>query len=128
MNKAELTDFVRKNYGKSYKNEEAMMATEDGMVFTMDKHNAAKDHEEKSGKKLHKIIMKEEAPAAPAELPVPTEESTVAEIKAYLDQKDIEYNSSDKKADLLALLTVVKTENPEPTEGEGENTENQNPE
>lgn len=42
----------------------------------------------------------EEAP----KLSKPTEANTIDEIKAYLDQEGIEYNSSAAKADLLALV------------------------
>ncbi|WP_257787100.1 HeH/LEM domain-containing protein [Weissella jogaejeotgali] len=34
----------------------------------------------------------------------PTEKNTVAEIKAYLSENGIEFASSAKKADLLALV------------------------
>jgi small subunit ribosomal protein S16 len=42
--------------------------------------------------------------AAPATTDKPTEKNTVAEIKAYLDAQGVEYTSSAKKADLLALV------------------------
>ncbi|WP_281346952.1 HeH/LEM domain-containing protein [Weissella coleopterorum] len=34
----------------------------------------------------------------------PSEKNTVAEIKAFLDAQGVEYASSAKKADLLALV------------------------
>lgn len=47
---------------------------------------------------------KAEKPAAAATTDKPTEKNTVAEIKAYLDAQGVEYASSAKKADLLALV------------------------
>jgi len=53
--------------------------------------------ESKSGKKP--------AAAKPAaSVAKPTEKNTVAELKAYLNAKGIEFASSAKKADLLALV------------------------
>ena len=40
----------------------------------------------------------------PLPLAKPTEDNTVAEIKAYLDQEEIAYTSSQTKAELLALI------------------------
>ncbi|AFS40105.1 MULTISPECIES: 30S ribosomal protein S16 [Leuconostoc] len=57
----------------------------------------AKHTESKSGKKP--------AAAKPAaSVAKPTEKNTVAELKAYLNAKGIEFASSAKKADLLALV------------------------
>ena len=56
-----------------------------------------KHTESKSGKKP--------AAAKPAaSVAKPTEKNTVAELKAYLNAKGIEFASSAKKADLLALV------------------------
>ncbi|WP_294976895.1 30S ribosomal protein S16 [uncultured Leuconostoc sp.] len=57
----------------------------------------AKYNESKSGKKP--AAAKPAASAAK-----PTEKNTVAELKAYLNAKGIEFASSAKKADLLALV------------------------
>ncbi|MGY3742040.1 30S ribosomal protein S16 [Leuconostoc inhae] len=57
----------------------------------------AKHNESKSGKKP--AAAKPAASAAK-----PTEKNTVAELKAYLNAKGIEFASSAKKADLLALV------------------------
>ena len=40
----------------------------------------------------------------PLQLAKPDESNTVAEIKAYLDQEDIAYTSSQTKSELLALV------------------------
>jgi len=40
----------------------------------------------------------------PLPLEKPTEDNTVAEIKAYLDQESIDYGSGDTKSELLALV------------------------
>ena len=40
----------------------------------------------------------------PLPLAKPTEDNTVAEIKAYLDQEEIAYTSSQTKAELLGLI------------------------
>tara|TARA_R100000234_G_scaffold94603_1_gene62849 strand:+ start:476 stop:880 length:405 start_codon:yes stop_codon:yes gene_type:complete len=40
----------------------------------------------------------------PLPLAKPNEDNTVAEIKAYLDQEEIAYTSSQTKAELLALI------------------------
>ena len=40
----------------------------------------------------------------PLPLAKPTEDNTVSEIKAYLDQEEIAYTSSQTKAELLALI------------------------
>lgn len=40
----------------------------------------------------------------PLEEEVPTEANTIAEIKAYLDAKGIDYTGKTLKADLLALI------------------------
>jgi len=40
----------------------------------------------------------------PLPLEKPTEDNTVAEIKAYLDQEEISYSSGDTKSELLALV------------------------
>ena len=40
----------------------------------------------------------------PLPLEKPTEDNTVAEIKAYLDQEEISYSSGDNKSELLALV------------------------
>ena len=40
----------------------------------------------------------------PLQLATPDESNTVAEIKAYLDQEDIAYTSSQTKSELLALV------------------------
>ena len=47
----------------------------------------------------------------PLQLAKPDESNTVAEIKAYLDQEDIAYTSSQTKSELLALV---------PAEGDGD--------
>lgn len=43
---------------------------------------------------------------------IPTADNTVAEIKAYLDNKGIKYPASAIKADLLALIPVETPETP----------------
>ena len=40
----------------------------------------------------------------PLPLEKPTEDNTVAEIKAYLDQEEVSYSSGDTKSELLALV------------------------
>ena len=47
----------------------------------------------------------------PLQLAKPDESNTVAEIKAYLDQEEIAYTSSQTKSELLALV---------PAEGDGD--------
>nr|WP_236697727.1 HeH/LEM domain-containing protein [Weissella kandleri] len=51
--------------------------------------------------KINVKAAKEEANADSAK---PSDKNTVAEIKAYLDAKGVDYNSSAKKADLLELV------------------------
>ncbi|WP_459524196.1 30S ribosomal protein S16 [Leuconostoc lactis] len=47
---------------------------------------------------------KKSAAEKPAAVAKPTEKNTVVEIKVYLDAQGIEYASSAKKAELLALV------------------------
>ncbi|MCM0583300.1 50S ribosomal protein L20 [Weissella diestrammenae] len=52
------------------------------------------------------VTVAEPKPAKKAEVSAekPSDKNTVAEIKAYLDAQNVEYASSAKKADLLALV------------------------
>ena len=49
-------------------------------------------------------VIKEFGFEIPAEEGKPTMDNTKAEIKAYMDENGIEYNSSDLKADLLQKI------------------------
>lgn len=61
---------------------------------------------EKSAATLEKgVVINATAPkAASKSVSKPTDKNTVAEIKAYLSENGIEFASSAKKADLLALV------------------------
>ena len=60
---------------------------------------------EKSAATLEKgVAINAAAPKQAATAAKPTEKNTVAEIKAYLSENGIEFASSAKKADLLALV------------------------
>lgn len=61
---------------------------------------------EKSAATLEKgVVINAAAPkAASKSVSKPTDKNTVAEIKAYLSENGIEFASSAKKADLLALV------------------------
>ncbi|WP_277375561.1 HeH/LEM domain-containing protein [Weissella paramesenteroides] len=51
------------------------------------------------------VVINAAAPkAASKSVSKPTDKNTVAEIKAYLSENSIEFASSAKKADLLALV------------------------
>ena len=60
----------------------------------------AKHAESKSAAKSDVVA----APKADTAAAKPSDKNTVAEIKAYLDAQGVEYASSAKKADLLALV------------------------
>ena len=46
---------------------------------------------------------------------LPTDSDTVAEIKAWMDEKSLSYSSSDLKADLLMTVNATPTEDYHPT-------------